>query len=108
MHTNHEHPHELSHPHSHDDRNENNEAHGADTHTSVNQKDFALLRYMLEHNKQHAQELADICKRFADAGFSQPAELIGDAIHYFDHANENLEKAVCLITASASDTEGAV
>jgi len=49
---------------------------------------------MLEHNRQHAQELADTGNRLADTGLSDAAEMIGEALHYFDHANEKLEKAV--------------
>jgi len=52
---------------------------------------------MLEHNKQHALELSDTGARLSDAGFTDAANLISDAVHYFDHANEKLEKAIGLI-----------
>jgi len=61
-------------------------------------KDLALLKYMLEHNRQHAHELSEMGERLNDAGSEGAAELIRDAVHYFAHANEKLDEAVALIT----------
>jgi hypothetical protein len=58
----------------------------------------ALLKYMLDHNKQHAHELSETGERLAAAGLLQAANMIDDAVHHFDHANEKLEKAVSLIS----------
>ena len=52
---------------------------------------------MLEHNKEHARELAQAGGRLSAAGIKGAADLVSDAVHYFDHANEKLEKAVKLI-----------
>ena len=64
-------------------------------------KDLAFLRYMLEHNKQHSQELAETGDRITAAGFARAADLIKVAVHYIDHANEDLEKAVALLSGGA-------
>jgi len=87
MHDDHSHGHIHSHSHDHD--------HG--TAPGASAKDLALLKYMLEHNKQHARELSETGARLAEAGFDHAADMINDAVHYFDHANDSLEIAVGLI-----------
>ena len=91
----HDHDHGHSHDHSHDHGHSHSHSHG--DAPAASQKDLALLKYMLEHNKQHALELSDTGARLSDAGFTDAANLISDAVHYFDHANEKLEKAIGLI-----------
>ena len=102
---NHEHGHNHDHDHSHD--HEHNHSHDHDHSTpdisasknnQASSKDVALLTYMLAHNKQHARELAETGSRLADAGFREASELIEEAIHYFDHANESLDKAVLILS----------
>ena len=93
----HSHEHNHKHDHSHESAHENTHDHGHKDTSRVSPKDLALLKYMLEHNKQHARELAETGGRLADVGVESAAELIKGAVHYFDHANENLEKAVKLI-----------
>ena len=82
------HVHMHDHDHIREDGNDN----------KVNQasiaKDLALLKYMLEHNKQHAHELADSGDRFNQAGLSQTAQLISEAVLFFDLANEQLAAAI--------------
>ena len=89
MHDDHSHGHSHSHPHEH--------THSHSTSSGASAKDLALLKYMLEHNKQHARELSETGERLADAGFTHAADMISDAVHYFDHANDSLEIAVGLI-----------
>ena len=83
-----EQPHEHSHAHAHD--------HCYSEPPGAPPKDLALLKYMLEHNKQHAHELSEVGGRLAGAGLAEAAALIGEAAHYFDHANDKLEKAILL------------
>ena len=99
----HGHPHEHNHyhPHEHEHDHEHGHSHGhshekAET-TTASAKDLALLKYMLEHNKQHALELSQTGERLANAGFDGAADMISDAVHYFDHANDSLETAVEMI-----------
>ena len=72
---------------------------------NVSDKDLALLKYMLEHNKQHARELSDAGVRLAGAGLSGSAELIAEAVCHFEYANDKLEKAVGLVESAASETK---
>ena len=94
--------HDHSHGHNHNHKHENTHGYVHKGTSNVSPKDLALLKYMLEHNKQHARELAETGGRLADAGVESAAELIKGAVHYFDHANENLEKAVSLIDGGAA------
>jgi hypothetical protein len=60
--------------------------------------ELALLKYMIEHNGQHGQELARTAMKVEAAGHPAAAELIRDAVHYIDHANGKLKQAVAAIT----------
>ena len=93
MHDDHTHGHGHSHTHDHTHDHSHSAALGATA------KDLALLKYMLEHNKQHARELSETGDRLAEAGFAHAADMISDAVHYFDHANDSLEIAVGLINS---------
>lgn len=79
----HEHSHE--HPHSHEGE------HGDLAHN------VALLSYMLDHNRHHAEELHDAAHVIEHAGNTEAAEFIHEAVHYFEHANEKLEAAIKLL-----------
>ena len=57
-------------------------------------KDIALIKYMLEHGKEHAQELSEIGSRVSDAGQAEAAGLIADAVKCFEQAQEKLAQAV--------------
>ena len=95
MHVDNEHKHEHSHEHNH----AHNHGHSSGSEApGASAKDIAILKYMLEHNRQHARELSEIGVRLAGAGLDTESGLISDAVHYFDHANDSLEKAVGLIT----------
>jgi len=52
---------------------------------------------MLEHNKEHARELSETGARLAVAGLGHEADMISNAVHFFDFANESLENAVELL-----------
>ena len=101
----HDHPHEHDHGHDHDHGHGHGHSHGnvrsldQNAVPGASAKDLALLKYMLDHNKQHARELSETGDRLAEAGFAHAAEMISDAVHYFDHANDSLEIAVGLINA---------
>ena len=57
-------------------------------------KDTALLEYMLEHNRHHAQELVELASGLRDGGKGEAAELIGGAVAFFEKGNAELEKAL--------------
>ena len=82
----HEHEHEHTHPH---------EQGAIPGFESLDQAE-ALMSYMLDHNRHHADELHDICHSLEDAGKAAAAEKLAEALHYFDHCNEYLAEAVAL------------
>jgi hypothetical protein len=59
----HEHAHDHSHPH----------VHGGDARSGIGARTAAVLEYMLAHNEQHADELADIADGLRGTG---PADAV--------------------------------
>ena len=80
----HEHSHEHTHTHSHD------EVAGFD---SVEQA-AALMGYMLEHNRHHAEELHELCHKLEATGKTDAAAMIHDAVDRFGEGNTLLESAL--------------
>ena len=62
-------------------------------HGTTEDQSIALLRYMIDHNKHHAEELHELAHKLHGSA----AELLHEAVHDFDHGNEKLEKALHLI-----------
>lgn len=85
----HDHEHVHGHPHTHD------HPHGGARAVSP-EETLALLTYMLDHNRHHADELHDICHALEDSGKTEAAGKLAEALHHFDHGNEALEAAVKL------------
>ena len=82
----HEHDHDHAHhchPHSHE--------HTGDKPMSPEEV-LALLNYMLDHNRHHADELHDICHALEDEGKAEAAAALAEALHAFDHGNDKLQK----------------
>ena len=42
---------------------------------------LALLNYMLDHNRHHADELHDICHALEDEGKAEAAAALAEALH---------------------------
>lgn len=57
---------------------------------------LALLGYMLDHNRQHADELHDVCHALEHEGKDEAAAKLSEALHHFDHGNDALEEALKL------------
>ena len=80
----HEHEHEHSHPHEHGD---------IPAFDSLEQAE-ALMSYMLDHNRHHADELHEVGHKLAHSGKEEAAKLIHDAVDAFNKGNELLAKAL--------------
>ena len=78
-HSAHEHTH--SHEHSHSG------------FESIQQAE-ALMKYMLDHNRHHAEELHDVCHKLEDMGKAEAAAKLGEALHEYYHGNEHLAEAL--------------
>ena len=92
----HEHEH-CGHHHMHTHADGTTHSHGH-THThataSSPEEALALLKYMLDHNRHHAEELHDLAHSFDDV----TADLIHDAVDKLGESNDLIEQALSLIT----------
>jgi hypothetical protein len=94
----HSHTHDGSdHWHSH----EHTHSHGGHSHEHGDVKEdkevFALITYMLSHNRHHAQELRELADRLLNSGKSEAAAVLSEAVSFFEEGNDRLEKTVNLL-----------
>ena len=92
----HEHEH-CGHCHTHTHADGTTHSHGH-THTqaaaSSPEEALALLKYMLDHNRHHAEELHDLAHNFDDVS----ADLLHEAVDKLGESNDLIEQALSLIT----------
>lgn len=107
----HEHDHEHAHSHEHcGHSHEHTHADGTvhthgHTHTHADgsahshsaasspEEALALLKYMLDHNRHHAEELHDLAHEFDEVA----GDLIHEAVDKLGESNDLLEQALSLI-----------
>ena len=109
----HDHEHEHSHEHTHDGVTHTH----AQTHEGEHQhdhthgecgcghhhgeqpkdEDTAVLAYMLDHNRHHAQELAAIAKHLREQGKDDAALQIEKGVEDFEKGNMRLSIALSLV-----------
>ena len=82
MHEGHHHHHDHDHEHGH--------SHGAE-------RRLALLKYMLDHNRHHAEELAEAAESLKADGAVEAAELILAGVAKLGEGNDSLAEAVKLL-----------
>ena len=90
----HGHDHGHTHEHAHDQSHEHCGVCGL---TKPGSELEALLSFMLDHNKHHAAELADVAKKFRETGKEDVAVQIEKAIENFDKGNLYLSLALSLV-----------
>ena len=100
--TTHEHPHTHGHDftleHGTDHAHEHDHSHQHNSGGSGSQDEItALLKYMIDHNAHHAEDLHQLFHALEGAGKAEAAALIGDALHYYTHGNEKLAEALKLL-----------
>ena len=83
----HTHDHEHCHQHAHCHDHDHDHAHHSP------EEALALLAYMVQHNRHHAEELHELAHSMED----EPAQLIHDAILDFNLGNEKLDEALKLL-----------
>ena len=92
----HAHGHDHEHTHAHDHAHEHEHCGGCEGKKPGSEQE-ALLSYMLDHNKHHAAELADVAKKFRETGKEDVAVQIEKAIENFDKGNLYLSLALSLV-----------
>lgn len=88
----HEHEHDHEHPHGHDC-----DACGHSHGSQPKDEDTALLAYMLDHNRHHARELAEIAKHLREQGKDDAALQIEKGVEDFEKGNMRLSIALSLV-----------
>lgn len=83
----HTHPHDHTHEHGHTHDHEHTHEHHSP------EEALALLAYMVQHNRHHAEELHELAHSMED----EAAQLIHDAILDFNLGNEKLDEALRLL-----------
>ena len=84
----HEHGHEHEHDHEHCEHAHDGQPKDEDT---------AVLAYMLDHNKHHAQELAVIAKHLREQGKEEAAAQVERGVEDFEKGNMRLSIALSLL-----------
>lgn len=99
----HEHPHVHLHPHehTHDGVTHTHEHEHVHSHSHVHEggqdtleEITALLSYMADHNRHHAEELGDMGGRIRSMGMEDAADLIAEGVKQFARANELFAEAL--------------
>lgn len=96
----HGHDHEHTHEHTHDHSHGQEYCGGCESGCAQKKpgsEQEALLSYMLDHNKHHTAELADVAKKFRETGKEDVAVQIEKAIENFDKGNLYLSLALSLV-----------
>lgn len=93
----HAHSHEAGHEHEHNHTHEHCEGCGHDHGDKPQDEDTAVLAYMLDHNKHHAQELAVIAKHLREQGKEEAAVQIEKGVEDFEKGNMRLSIALSLV-----------
>ena len=93
MHLDHDHPH--AHPHGHEHCHEDHTHCGSHAGCSGCSQDpmaelLALMRYMVGHNAQHANELAGLAKKLDEMGNHTAYDQVMQAVSDFEKGNLRL------------------
>ncbi len=82
----HEHEHEHGHGHVH--------THGPISAFDSIEQAEALMSYMLDHNRHHAEELHELAHDLSDEGRDAAAALLHEALELYEKGNEKLAQAL--------------
>lgn len=99
-HDHHSHDHGHSHGHSHHHTHE----HGTETAGSMTAH---LLKYMLDHNTHHVDELRDLIAKLTDEGCTGAAQAATRALEFYQQGNHELAHAVEHLSTDGDSSEHA-
>lgn len=95
-HHTHEHTHDgVTHTHEHDHVHSHTHTHGGGQGTM--EEVTALLGYLADHNRHHAEELADMGDKLRSMGHAEAADRIAEGVKEFTKANELFAQALELV-----------
>ncbi len=87
---NHDHQHDHHHGHDHGHDHEHSHGHSHGEAPASPEERMALLKYMLNHNAHHAEELHDLAQGTAP----EVSALIHEAVADIEASNEKLREAI--------------
>jgi hypothetical protein len=64
----------------------------------------ALLSYMVDHNRQHGEEIRGLAHSLSHAGQREAADLLDRGVSDFEKGNEKLAKALELLRLNSGET----
>lgn len=79
---------------SHDGHDMHSHSHSHEHPKMSEEKAEGLLKYMLDHNIHHAEELHSLAHRLEHMGKNDAAAAVDAALQLYQKGNEELEKAV--------------
>ena len=85
----HEHDHDHTHPHTHPHSHET-----APAQDGYMTQTLALLRYMLEHNRSHAEEVKALIPKLTEQGLADAAMMLDSCVSSYHDGNEWLAAAL--------------
>lgn len=96
------HDHDHAHDHHHDHNHDHEHSHGEGCTCGCGgceqpDEDTAVLAYMLDHNKHHAEELKEIAKHLRENGKEEAAAQIEKGVEDFEKGNMRLSIALSLV-----------
>ena len=77
--------------HTHDHDHSHSHSHGAAVDATPMEELLALMKFMVNHNDAHAQELAELAEQLSSAGKIRAYNQIMDAVANFDMVNAQLD-----------------
>ena len=77
--------------HTHDHDHSHSHSHGAALDATPMEELLALMKFMVNHNDAHAQELAELAEQLSSAGKIRAYNQIMDAVANFDMVNAQLD-----------------
>ena len=89
----HEHDHEHDHDHDHTHPHTHSHGEGPALDGSLTQT-VALLRYMLEHNRSHAEEVKALIPKLTEQGLEDAAMMLDSGVSSYHDGNEWLAAAL--------------
>lgn len=94
----HEHAHEHGHSHSHEHSHSHSHPHShAEDKTQTTDENLALLGYMLDHNRHHAEDLHELLHALEADNKKEAAALLSDALNLYNQGNDKLAEALAHI-----------
>lgn len=86
------------HTHSHAHGHEHDHDHGIGENATPMEELLALMKFMVNHNDAHAQELAELAGQLKDAGKARAYRKIMNAVADFDMVNAQLDSVLRELT----------